>query len=449
MFVNRKRVIPGLLAVGIAGGLLAPLAAPASVVEVDPSTGRVSVTISGDQAHSFSFIPAISVNGRYVAFSSFASDLVPGDTNGTYDLFVRDRVAGTTERVSVSNSGAQANADPNDGSGGFAMSADGRYVAFDSYASNLVPGDTNGRSDVFVRDRVAGTTLRVSVSRNGAQADSFSFSPAISAHGRYVAFVSNASNLVPEDTNGDNDVFVRDLAAGTTQRVSVSSSGDETNGFVQSPAISAHGRYVAFGSGASNLVPEDTNEGPDVFVRDRLAGTTQRVSVSSSGAQSEDAVGGLGIAISAHGRYVVFDSYASDLVQGDTEGWKDVFVRDRLAGTTERVSVSSSGAQANFHSEEPAISPHGRYVGFFSFAANLVPADTNGFYDIFVRDRVAGTTRRVSVSSSGAQANNHSTSRPAISAHGRYVAFASDATNLVPGDTNDSSDVFVRDRGSR
>ncbi len=191
-------------------------------------------------------------------------------------------------------------------------------------------------------------------------------------------------------------------------------------------------------------MPGDTNDSVDVFVRDRKLGTTRRVSVSSTGAQGNS--GSFGPAISSAGRYVSFSSDASNLVPGDTNAAQDVFVRDRKLGTTRRVSVSSTGAQGNSVSFDPAISSAGRYVSFSSFASNLVPGDTNGTVDVFVRDRELGTTRRVSVSSTGAQGNRLSFD-PAISSAGRYVAFSSAASNLVPGDTNGSFDVFVRIRG--
>jgi Tol biopolymer transport system component len=401
------------------------------------TTERLSVSSAGEQGDGPSAAPAISAEGRFVVFSSSASNLVPGDTNGHIDVFVRDRDSGTTERVSVSSAGEQGNSI----SGMPAISADGRYVAFWSQAYNLVPGDTNGYPDVFVRDRVSGTTQRVSMSSAGEQGNYDSLWPSISADGRFVAFMSQASNLVPGDT-GYYDVFVRDRVSGTTERVSVSSAGEQGNGPSSDPAISADGRFVVFSSSASNLVPGDTNGHIDVFVRDQVSGTTERASVSSAGEQasyySRDP------AISADGRYVAFWSQAYNLVPGDTDGYNDVFVRDRVSGTTERVSVSTAGEQASYDSWYPAISADGRFVIFSSLASNLVPADT-GYDDVFVRDRVSGTTERVSVTSAGEQGDGPS-SDPAISADGRFVVFSSWASNLVPGDTNANCDVFLRDR---
>ena len=380
------------------------------------TTARVSVGGAGEEANSGSEwpTPAISADGRFVAFNSGASNLVPGDTNGREDVFVRDRVTGTTERVSVGSAGEEGNS----GSEWSAISADGRYVAFASRASNLVPGDTNGTNDVFVRDRLTGTTERVSVSSTGEEGNGHSGFPAISADGRYVAFDSWTSNFVPGDTNGSRDIFVRDRVTDTTERVSVSSTGAEGNDYSNFAAISADGRYVAFASRASNLVPGDTNGTNDVFARDRVADTTERVSVRSSGEQENG--WSVGPTISADGRYVAFYSEASFLVPGDTIGTNDVLVRDRVNGTTERVSVSSTGEEGNGDSESPAISADGRYVAFESWASNLVPGDTNGVWDIFVWDRITGTTERMSVSSTGAEGNDYS-NFAAISADGRYV----------------------------
>ena len=368
--------------VALTATMVVVVAQSASSASGSGVTSRVSVASDGRQAIPNGYLyaqPAISADGRFVAFASSASNLVAGDTNGVPDVFVRDRLAGVTRRVSVGASG-QANhfsADP-------AISADGRFVAFESGASNLVAGDTNGKSDVFVRDRLAGVTRRVSVGVGG-QANYTSNIPAISADGRFVAFDSGASNLVAGDTNGTDDVFVWDRLAGVTRRVSVGGSGQANNGSY-SPAVSADGRFVAFESFASNLVAGDTNGKADVFVRDRLAGVTRRVSVGAGGQANSDSGTPT---ISADGRFVAFLSGASNLVPGDTNGTYDVFVRDRLAGVTRQMSVGAGG-QANDYSAFPAISANGRSVAYESYASNLVRGDTNGALDVFVRDPLLG-----------------------------------------------------------
>jgi Tol biopolymer transport system component len=410
------------------------------------TTERVSVATGGAKGNGDSASPAISLDGRFVAFESLATNLVPGDTNHTGDVFVRDRRTRTTERVSLGRNGAQGN-----GASFFpAISADGRFVAFTSDASNLVPGDTNGYADTFICDRRMGRTERVSVGTSGAQGNGASLLfPALSADGRFVAFVSFATNLVPGDTNDAWDVFVRDRRTGTTARASVGRNGAQGNDISYFPALSADGRFVAFTSEASNLVPGDTNgvDVGDVFVRDRRTRTTERVSLGRNGAQGND--GSYGTAISPDGRFVAFTSDASNLVPGDTNHDADDFVRDRRVGRTERVSVSTSGAQGNNDSHAAALSADGRFVAFTSDASNLVPRDTNGpdVADVFVHDRRTRTTERVSIGRTGAQGNDESRSTwQALSADGRFVAFTSDASNLVPGDTNRKADVFVRRR---
>jgi Tol biopolymer transport system component len=404
-------------------------------------TERVSLGSGGLQGNADSYAGPLSADGRFVAFASYADNLVAGDTNGVIDAFVRDRLSGATERVSVASAGGQA-----DGCSDIpSISADGRYVAFFSHATNLVTGDTNGVSDVFVRDRRSRTTERVSVATGGAQANSDSYSCCISADGRFVAFSSNATNLVAGDTNMASDVFVRDRLNGTTERVSVDSAGAQADGGAAVTSISADGRFVAFYSSATNLVAGDTNGVDDVFVRDRQLGTTERVSVSSAGAQGNDY--SLACSISADGRLVAFESYATNLVAGDTNVSEDMFVHDRQTGLTERVSVSTGGAQGSSTSAPGQISASGRYVVFESVANNLVAGDTNHLADIFVRDRQLGSTVRVSVDSGGAQGNADS-EWPSISSDGRFVTFTSSATNFVAGDTNGALDAFLRDRGA-
>ena len=415
-------------------------------------TTRVSVDSRGVQGNGQSDGVCISADGRYIAFTSYATDLVPGDTNGMPDVFVRDRRSGTTERVSVGTGGFQGN----DESWLGGMSADGRYVVFSSYSTNLFAGDTNGASDAFVHDRVTGATELLSVDSRGVLGNDSTYGGPLSDDGRFVTLISFASNLVPGDTNGVADVFVRDRVLGVTERVSVSSTGEQAApGFDDetSCAISADGRFVAFVSDAGNLVPGDTNADPDVFVRDRLLATTERVSVSSTGSQQNYDSGyeGLFCAISADGRSVIFNSIAADLVPGDTNGVFDLFLHDRLTGTTERIDVSSRGEQADQGAFWAVASVTGddRYVAFVSAATNLVPDDTNGHPDVFLRDRVAGTTERVNLRWDGAPTNGWSYpdwEPPAISRNARFIAFASSADDLVPDDTNRQTDIFVRDR---
>jgi putative cell wall-binding protein/Tol biopolymer transport system component len=409
-----------------------PLSAPAA-----PLIELVSVSSDGTQANSASDEPCLSADGRHVAFESYATNIVTGDNNGAWDVFVHDRTTGESTRVSVSSAGEEAN----DASYNAAVSADGRYVAFDSIASNLVAGDENAQQDVFVHDRHTGATTRVSVSSAGDEGDGGSSSPSISADGRFVAFMSWASNLVPGDNNHMFDVFVHDRDTGATTRVSVSSAGDEGDAWSYNPSISADGQFVAFQSQAGNLVAGDSNHVFDVFVHDRDTLETTRVSLSSAGAEGAGA--SLLPSISSGGRYVAFYSGAPNLVAGDTNGKDDVFVHDRTTGETTRVSVGSLGEQGDGTSFYPSISGDGRQVAFYSAATNLVPGDVNSVEDVFVHDRMTGATTRTSVNSAGEEANDWSW-RPCVSGDGLFVTFFSRATNLVAGDTNGFRDVFVR-----
>jgi Tol biopolymer transport system component len=402
-------------------------------------TVRASLANGGTQGNGHSVLPAISADGRLVAFYSDASNLVAGDTNRARDVFVRERATGATSRVSVSGSGAEGNSH----SFAPALSADGRLVAFHSHASNLVGGDQNGVDDVFVHDRQTRSTTRVTTAAGGGDPNGGSYSPVISADGRLVAFLSDASNLVAGDGNGVRDVFVHDRGTGATSRVSVSSSGDEGNLASTGIAISADGRFVAFASFAANLVADDANEFSDIFLRDLAAGTTKRVSLYPGNVEADG--NSMRPALSADGGIVAFDSEAFNLDWTDTNEFFDVYVTARENGTPVRVSVDDSIGVGSGASQSPALSSDGRFVAFSSEASNLSAGDTNGATDVFLHDRASGATSRVSVDNAGSEGNGDSL-RPAVSGDGSVLAFESSATNLVAGDTNRFTDVFVRDR---
>ena len=394
----------------------------AATVSAEPGeTERVSVDSTGVEGNATSggFYPRISSDGRYAAFESDASNLVNDDNNGVRDLFVHDRVTGMTTRVSVGRNPS--------------ISRDGRYVAYESSASNLVSDDNNGVADVFVHDRVTEMTTRVSVNSQGLEGNLQSNIPSISGDGRYVAYQSNAWNLVSDDNDGEWDVFVHDRDTGMTTLVSVDSrgvGGNASSGF--NISISSDGRYVAYYSLASNLVSDDTNGIMDVFVHDRVTGMTTRVSVDSRGVEG-NAFRSIGnISISDDGRYVVFDSAASNLVINDTNGTTDVFLHDQVTGMTTRIPEDSRGSGGG------VISGDGRYVAYVAFissASNLV--------DVFVHDRDTGVT--TSVTDSSGVVGNSSIFRPSINGDGRYVAFISSASNLVSDDNNGVQDVFVHE----
>jgi Tol biopolymer transport system component len=385
--------------------------------------------VSADEVFAFGR-PQWSANGR-VVFTSASAKLVPGDTNGRRDVFVRDLATGTTMLVTTGLNGAPANNDSDDAS----ISAGGRYVAFGSLASNLVAGDTNGFSDVFVRDLDAGTTTRVSLPPGGGQANGHSAlgSPAmISANGRFVAFSSTAQNLAPGKPDFTREVYVADREAGTVVRASVPQGGGWANGASDAASVSNDG-VVVFQSAASNLVANDGNGARDVFLRDTAAGTTMLVSHTPAG----DAVNGASTAglpgITPDGAHVVFASAASNVVSDDTNLAGDVFLYDRASDAFTLVSAGDGGAPAKGTSTDPSVSDDGRWVAFASFAANLVPGDLDGTTDIFVRDIHAGVTERASVTEAGDDPNGIS-QLPTLSPDGAEVAFASKASNLVSAD---------------
>jgi len=425
--------------------MLCLLAMPASQTHAATrTTTLVSVNATGGQGNSFADDAELAGSGRVVAFETPAP-LVNDDTNAVSDIYVRDVDSRETTRVSVSSSGTQANTSSSHPT----ISADGRFVAFNSSASTLVANDTNNRTDIFLRDTQLRQTTRLSLSSSGLQANNTSFSPSISADGRYVAFQSYATNLVSNDTNFVMDVFVRDTQTNQTTRVSVSSSSIQGNANSLAAFISADGRYVAFQSQASNLVDNDTNGVADVFVRDLQTNQTTRVSVRTGGLQTDGTSYNPAevLDISGDGRYVVFQSQATNLVDGDTNGVADVFLHDRQSAQTKRVSVATFGEQANGASFSPTISTDGTTVGFLSDADNLVDYDTNGAPDAFVRDLRTPLTTRVSISTTGEQANGGTSSYgPDLSDTGTYVVFQSEANNLVADDVNNAQDVFLHER---
>jgi Tol biopolymer transport system component len=347
-------------------------------------TVLVSVSIHGRPGNGMSLLSearSVSGDGLRVVFGSEATDLVPGDTNGVFDLFVRDLAAGTTVRVNVDSAGNQSYGGGSDAT----ISGNGRFVAFSSDAGDLVAGDTNSDDDVFVHDLLTGQTLLVSTGAGGLPSNGDSYAPSISDDGRFVAFYSEATNLVAGDTNGQPDIFLRDLQTGRTTMVSLGLGGQPANGYSDICAISGDGRFVAFGSDATNLVPNDLNGLHDIFVRDLSAGTTTLATVSSAGVQSDQNTY-YPPSISFDGRLVTFNTSADDLVPSDQFAGDDVFLRDRRSGTTTLVSLNSAGHQANGASYSPMLSGNGRFVVFRSAATNLVIADDNGFSDVFVRD---------------------------------------------------------------
>ncbi len=416
---------------------------PSGYPDPEPEPGvtviRASVDPMGEDANNSSYDPDITSDGRYVAFGSYADDLLVGDWNEMADIFVRDTQTNTTERVSISTGGDEAN----EGSYAPSISADGRYVVFYSYADNLVAGDTNWSSDIFLHDRQTGETTLISRHTDGTQGNSDSYDPAISGNGQFVTYSSYADNLVNADSNYSSDIFVYEVATETTTRVSQSS--DATQGTSDSfhPAISQSGQFVTFDSYANNLVNTDSNGWyPDIFLYDQDNHETKLISHHNNGTQGN--YSSTEPAISGDGKVIAFLSYADNLVDDDTNNQGDVFIYDVNASTTTLISHHSDGTQGTNVSYRAAISDDGLFVAFISWATNLIDSDTNGNQDVFLYDIQNNLTTLASKSVTGEQGSNFS-DYPALNSNGTAIAFNSSAYNLVPFDQNGyTQDVFVR-----
>lgn len=417
-------------------------AAPAGACS--SSTLLVSIGQDGQSLEAASIAPSISGDGSRIAFQSLSDDLVPGDANGLSDIFVRNLRTQTTLRASVDVAGG----DPNGASTAPAISDNGRYVTFVSDADDLVPGDTNGVNDVFLYDLQTSSMSRVSVGLGISDSMRWVGVPSVSADGSRVAFHVFIGSPVVR-----SDVFVRDRAARRTVKVSVSVDGGRADGSSFEPTVSKNGRYVAFLSTAENLVPGPGNGFADVFRRDLMTDRTRLVSVDRFGRSADSEAMGGAPAISGNGRYVVFHDWASDLVPGDTNGEPDVFRRDLVEETTVRVSVTSDEEEVagfgSFHTVRMGIGNGGRFVTFSSDFSGLTPNDRNAQPDVFLRDVVRGTTTLVSAAptpdGTGEESPNGYSTEPSISRSGCYVAFSSWANGLTPDDQNDGvDDVFRR-----
>lgn len=418
--------------------LLWGVVSPAQAQQPACFNARASQNTAKQGANQGSFRPDVSSDGRFVVFESTATNLDPWDTQPQYDIFVRDFTTGTTQRISTPSTSVTPNADSRAPS----ISADGQRVVFESAATNLISGDTNGKVDIFVWTRSTGQISRVSVASNGAQADADCEKARISGDGRFVVFESRAGNLDPAKSGSRRDVYVRDLLLGTTRCASLNQFGQPGDRDSFHGSISADGNRVAFESESTNMLFWDTNNHNDVYVRDFAANTIARASTTWNGLEGN--AGSMRPSISPDGMYVAFESQASNLVIGDTNYQNDIFLRDLAGGFTHRISVSSTGNQGNMRSFDPQFSGNGRYVCFMSEATTMIPGDTNNFTDVFVRDLQAYQTLRVSRGRMTSQVQNHCRNAR-ISSTGRFVVFENDANNLVLDDFNGCSDVFRSD----
>jgi uncharacterized repeat protein (TIGR01451 family) len=419
---------------------LAQRASAAAVQQIE----RVSVGTGGVQGDYDTYYAAISADANIVAFESLNLGWGPDQPDINYaDIFVRNRAMNVTRKVSVGPGGEPAN----QRSFHPAVSANGRYISFNSYAGNLVPGDTNRELwmdnglDVFVYDWQTNRVERVSVTWDGKQieANSVGF---INGDGRFVVFASAgydiARNDVPSD--GRSALYLRELATGSIQRISKAPNGEFPDGLVYAAEANHDARFVVYLSEATNLLPGSVPGIRDVLLYDRQTQQTRRVSQPPGGGLANGSSGPA--RITPDGRYIVFRSEASNLVPGDTNGVADIFVFDRITGSIELVSRANNGAQANGDSRDPSICGNGRYISFVSDATNLIPQPPNGHRQVYIRDRVANLTFPVTINADGELGNGRG-HRAELARDCRSIAFASEASNLVPNDTNNARDLFV------
>ncbi len=405
---------------------------------------RVSVGTGGVQGNHDSYYLAVSEDASVVAFESFVTNWAPDQSDLNFvDIFTRDRATNTTRKISVGPNGEvsdQRSFDP-------FVSADGRYVSFISYATNLVPGDTNRHDwvddglDVFLYDWVTNSLERVSLTWDGKQIDGNSVG-FITADAKYVVFTSDGINVESTPSNGgrDNAIYVRDLQTGAIERITKGAGGAYPDGTVVGAIPSYDGRFITYLSDATNLVT-DSNGYRDVMLYDRQTQQTTLISKPVGGGESNGDSGKA--TISSDGRYIAFHSEASNLVANDTNQKTDVFLYDRLMGTLELVSVSSTGVQGNADSKEPAICGSGRFVSFTSEATNLVTLPHNGYRQIFVHDRV--TKRTFLGTGTDTFMGNGRAHRSTLSANCSTIGLSTEAANIIVGDTNNARDLFVGD----
>lgn len=434
---------------------LEPATVPAPMFSclTPPEYRRVSIAHDGSEANGESFYASIDNAGRFVAYVSGASNLVPGDDNGLYDVFLYDDEARRTiERVSVATDGTEAN--------GWSYNplvsrdGEGKYVAFVSDATNLVPGDTNGQTDVFVRDRDKNETKLVSVGIDGLPANGPSFLWSLNGNGCLVVFASDATNLVANDTNGARDVFVRNHCTGTTTLISKSSAGVQGDGWSEGASINGDGRFITYTSMAQNLVPDGGNAFSQTYLYDAHWQTTTRISNGLGGGPANGPTTPLQISSDGDARFILVLSDATDIVENDTNGVADVFLYDRWGlASPKRVSVRTDGTQATARSLHGGISADGRFVAFSNDGSDLAEGGVPG--GAYLHDTLTGDTIAARAIGGGTPNAGAFTSFPLVSTETTPLAgfpvtqrislvWQSEASNIVPNDTNSVSDVFLR-----
>jgi Tol biopolymer transport system component len=444
---QRASLRRGLTAVSIASVLAVTglAASPALAAPSNGTTELVTAAPGGGGGNAQSWAPSVTADGRYVTFMSLASNLTGSDTSdGKWDVFVKDNRTGAITKVSTALGGAASNGDSNASD----ISDNGRYVVFESTATNLVAGDQAPNTyDLFVKDLKTNKITRLITKNPGVGDNGHDTEPSISADGSVVAFRSTNADLVPGDTNGVADIFVWKRSTAEVTRVSVSSAGEQSANPAQPDLalsvgadLSADGKTVVFMSGADNLVPGDTNGLFDIFVHTLADHRTTRVSVGADGQQAtgggqNNQQGASQPSISANGRYIAYQGYAlKGLVEQETGVTNQVYAYDRKTGLTQLVAHQVDGTVTSGDSDNATISPDGRFVAFQSYDDQIVTGDTNGYSDVFVRDLKSTRIAAASIGVDGEPADGPSgSSGAAITAGGGAVVFDAQAHNLIEG----------------
>jgi len=406
---------------------------------------RVSLGIDGAEGDGSAYEGSVSNSGRIVAFHSNSTNVHPGATAGEFQVFVRDLRTGGTELISADGDGNEGN--------GYSyypgLSANGRRVVYYTIADNIAPDATPSNPQVVLFDRRTGETIQVSAPPSGEAADGgcslYDCRP-MSGNGRFVVFPSTSTNLVEGDANGVQDVFLYDAARRTTERIS-NGIGAEADGSSRFPSISPNGRWILYSSLATNLVEGDLNGQADVFLYDRVKRTTRLVSLADDGSQGDGGSDVTSSAVSNNGRWVAFCSSATNLVEGDGNGVFDVFLRDLRAGTTTRISVGPGPdfAEGGQNAGTPAITPDGRLVTYWTYASNMIdPTDTMGV-DQIVYDPRTGTSRRALEALGGGESGGSGNYGywNQMSPNGRWYVVVSDSGAIEAGDANGDWDVYL------
>ncbi|MBD3671845.1 MAG: HYR domain-containing protein [Gammaproteobacteria bacterium] len=394
---------------------------------------RVSVNDSGAQANNNSFMHMLSADGRFVVFDSMASNLVAGDTNSSRDVFVYDTVNASVERVSVDSNGNEMTGLSRAPS----ISADGRFIVFESQAV-LATGGTAGTFQIYLHDRQDRTTRLISANSSGTAGNGHSNRARITEDGSQVLFHSSASNLSVADGNPFNDVFIKHLSNGNVELVSRTYSGAQADNHSLDADFSRDGRYVVFISQATNMTSDSVSGLRHLYLRDRQLGTTRLLSGAANGSSYAPDMSG-------DGAHIVFYTSASNLASGMNGSGLQVMNYDIAGDSFRLVSQSAGGVEGNDHSYSPAISDDGSVIVYTSFASNLVTADTNSNSDVFLYEREAATNQLIS-RSEASLGNGNTVGGPSISANGIHIAFSSYANNLVANDTNAYADTFLYSR---